>query len=485
MNIEEIINKIVWYVPFRKKRDLLRNELNQLVNNLIKEKNRAIAEKNKAIEEKNKIIESYKQIEEKNSTFKVINITDKKEYVKNIAIYFDAGIGDYLFLKPFFKYIRNYFKNDKLTFIGTYRIEDIFLFFDKEYIDEYICFNGKIKDNNYYKQLIDFFQNINYDILISYYYLRSINADKTINLINSKEKIGTYGGLLGLSKRQRVSDVNTYTKFIYPDENDKFELYRNMDFFKELLNNNNIEIDSLSIELNNDYFNSINFDFNQKYAIIFPSATDINRQWDPNNFSDVADHLYYKYNIISYIVGSEKDEELALKIIGDKKHIISICGKYHLHKLFFIFNKSKIVVTNDSGGYHIAMTVSNNIIVISSGGNYIRFTNYPEKYKKNKIVSTPLPEGALNKKDIEYFYNHDYLNTITSESICNLIDEKHSKYLKKDQTRPDQTRPDQTRPDQTIICKSILYFIIIQKLKNYNLYCIKKCSIGFFIVKFY
>ena len=31
MKIEEIINKIVWYVPFRKKRDLLRNELNQLI----------------------------------------------------------------------------------------------------------------------------------------------------------------------------------------------------------------------------------------------------------------------------------------------------------------------------------------------------------------------------------------------------------------------------------------------------------------------
>lgn len=61
MKIEEIINKIVWYVPFRKKRDLLRNELNQLINDIIKEKNKAIEEKNKAIEEKNKAIEEKKK----------------------------------------------------------------------------------------------------------------------------------------------------------------------------------------------------------------------------------------------------------------------------------------------------------------------------------------------------------------------------------------------------------------------------------------
>ena len=430
MKIEEIINKIVWYVPFRKKRDLLRNELNQLINNIVNEKNKAIEEKNKAIEEKNKAIEEKnKAIEEKNKNygFKIHSITDKKEYVRNIAIYFDSGIGDYMFLRPFLPYIRDYFKNDKLTFIGSHRFADIVLFFDKEYIDEYIYFEGN--NNNYYEQLKEFFKNINYDILISHYYLRMTSIDKTINLINSKEKIGNYGALLNLTKRQRVNNFASYTKFIYPDENDKFELDRNIDFFKEVLNNDNIEIDSFSVKLDNNYFNNINFDFNQRYAIIFPSATDINRQWNPNNFSDVADHLYYKYNIISYIVGSEKDEELAVKIIGNKQHIISICGKYSLHKLFYLFNKSKIVVTNDSGGYHIAMSVSNNIIVISPGGNYIRFINYPEKYKKNKIVSTPLPEGALGKKDIEYFYNYDYLNTITSESICRLIDEKHSKYL--------------------------------------------------------
>ncbi|ADK30012.1 glycosyltransferase family 9 protein [Brachyspira pilosicoli] len=408
-NIEKIINEIAWWIPFKNKRNYLKNELKKEID--------------KILEDKNKIIN------DKNCGFQVLSISNKKEYSKNIAIYFDSGIGDYMFFRPFLPYIRNCFKNDKLTFIGSARFLDIVLFFDKENIDEYIYFEGN--DNYYYEQLEDFFENIHYDILISHYYLRMLSTDRTISLINSKEKISNYGALLNLTKRQRVNNIDVYTRFIYPDENDKFELYRNIDFFREVLNEN-IEINNLSIQLNEDYFNNINFNFNQKYSIIFPGSTDINRQWNPSNFSYVADHLYYKYNIISYVVGSEKEEDLAIKIIGNKKHIISICGKYQLHKLFYLFNKSRIVITNDSAGYHIAMAVSSNVIVISSGGSYTRFINYPEKYKKDKIVSTPIPDGAFNIVDIEYFYNRDFLNTITSENICSLIDEKHSEYLIKE-----------------------------------------------------
>lgn len=96
-----------------------------------------------------------------------------------------------------------------------------------------------------------------------------------------------------------------------------------------------------------------------------------------------------------------------------------------MHEVFYIFNKSKIVVTNDSGGYHIAMLVSDNVIVISSGANFIRFIDYPKQFKENKIISTPIPDKAKEFKYIEYYYDRDFLNTISEKSIYDLIDEKH------------------------------------------------------------
>ena len=353
----------------------------------------------------------------------IINFTNKSDNQKTVALYFDSGIGDYLMLRPLLPFIRKYYSNEKIIFMGNDRFDDVVCYFDKDYIDEYIYYDG---DNKYsYDAKIDFFKNVSYDILISPYYLTDGFLNNNIQLIKAKEKIASFGGLLTMSQRQRVKSAQNYTKIIYPSEKDMFELYRNIEFFENLFNEK-IIINDISIDLKEEDFKNIDFNFNERYAIIFPSATDINRQWDYKNFQLVCEHLYKKYKIISFIVGSENDKALASKIIGNRKYIISICGKYKLHEVFYIFNKSKIVVTNDSGGYHIAMSVSDNIIVISSGANFIRFTNYPKQFKENKIVSTPIPDKAKEFKYIEYYYDRDFLNTISAETICDLIDEKHN-----------------------------------------------------------
>ena len=352
-----------------------------------------------------------------------IKFTNKSGNIKTVALYFDAGIGDYLTLRPLLPYIRKYYSNEKITFIGNNRFKDVICYFDKDYIDEYIYYDG---DNKYECDAKrDFFKNICYDILISPYYLVNEWVDNNLSLIKAKEKIASFGGLLVMSQRQRVKTAQNYTKIIYPSEKDMFELYRNVEFFEDLFNEK-ITIDDISIDLKEEDFKNIDFNFNERYAIIFPSATDINRQWDYKNFQFVCEHLYKKYKMISFIVGGESDKALANKIIGSRKYIISICGKYKLHEVFYIFNKSKIVVTNDSGGYHIAMSVSDNVIVISSGGSFTRFISYPKEIIKNKIVSTPIPDKSKEFKGIEYYYNRDFLNTISAKSICDLIDEKHN-----------------------------------------------------------
>ena len=53
--------------------------------------------------------------------------------------------------------------------------------------------------------------------------------------------------------------------------------------------------------------------------------------------------------------------------------------------------------------------------------------------------------------------------------------------IRPDQTRPDQTRPDQTRPDLIFYTAIVYIFIIIQKLKNYNLHCDTNLQRRFFV----
>lgn len=79
---------------------------------------------------------------------KIINFTNKSYNEKTIALYFDAGIGDYLMLRPLLPFIREYYKNCKLTFIGNNRFKDVFSYFDKDYIDEYIYIMTAILNTN-------------------------------------------------------------------------------------------------------------------------------------------------------------------------------------------------------------------------------------------------------------------------------------------------------------------------------------------------
>ena len=51
-NIEKIINDIVWWIPFKNKRNYLRNELKNEINNIINNKDEIIDEKNKIINDK-------------------------------------------------------------------------------------------------------------------------------------------------------------------------------------------------------------------------------------------------------------------------------------------------------------------------------------------------------------------------------------------------------------------------------------------------
>ncbi len=362
--------------------------------------------------------------------FLSINLNDKI-YKKKLAIYFDSGIGDYLMLRHFLPHIRDYYFDYQITFIGNNRFKDLVLHFDKEYIDEYIYYIDKY-DHLEFKY---FFDNLEYDILISHYFLRTSVKDKLISMIHSKEKISTFGGLIAMNLKER-SDISMYTKVIYSDNlnGDMFELDRNKEFFEKLLNKK-INIDSINFNLLDEEYKNIDFNFNQRYVVIFPTSTSILKDWDYKNFYYVANYISIKYNLIVYILGPYKDRKIGYKISNQSKYIISLFGKYSINEVPYITSKAKLVLSCDTGGAHIGIATSNNNIVISNGSAYIRFLNYPKYYKKDKNVSIVLPpllkDDILkgNNHYIEYFHSKDNINSITPDLLCCLIDRKYSNFL--------------------------------------------------------
>ena len=132
--------------------------------------------------------------------------------------------------------------------------------------------------------------------------------------------------------------------------------------------------------------------------------------------------------------------------------------------------------------------------------NYL-YENYLNSIKKiNSLghdISQFKKDNDLNKANIYDLLNQEILklkkeNIYLKSKLNDVIDliawwipvkkwRDNFRVKFKIETRPDQTRPDQTRPDQTKYVKSTYNFIIIQKLKNYNLCCIIKKQHRFFI----
>lgn len=375
-----------------------------------------------------------KQIE---NEFQIIRNDNYVEKSKKLALLFCFGIGDYLLFRLFLPYIRDYYKDYNITLIvavhsGNYK--DIILSFDMQYIDDIIIF--PYFTNNFNEKFEIFFSNRKYDILISHFYNRGALLNYMVSKLNANIKIGSFGSLWHESRYVRSLTLQYYNKIICNniDEDEIIhELDRNKNFFEQLFNQK-IEINSIDIKLKDEYFTKIDFNFNNKYCILFPFSGDIGRCYDIKYFSLIANHLYLKYNIISLIVGSNNDIDNANKIINNKNegYIKNICGKYKLNELFYIFNKAKLIISIDSAGYHIGLATNKNVICISSGMSYHRYLKYNDNYINDKNINVIFPkqleEDIQNNKiklDYEYFNSYD-VNSIEPDFICNIIDKKYN-----------------------------------------------------------
>lgn len=82
------------------------------------------------------------------------------------------------------------------------------------------------------------------------------------------------------------------------------------------------------------------------------------KRWPAENFAALGNLLAEKYKVKILITGGEKDKQLALDIAAHIKQKPKICaGKTSLSQLAAVFEKSRLVISADSGPMHIAVSM--------------------------------------------------------------------------------------------------------------------------------
>ncbi len=91
------------------------------------------------------------------------------------------------------------------------------------------------------------------------------------------------------------------------------------------------------------------------YAIITPFSGKSVKEWIPENWAKLADHLFEKYQLRSFLAGIKNDKRTATQIAGlSNGSIMDITGDTTISQLAALMSTSKIVIGVDSGSLHLA-----------------------------------------------------------------------------------------------------------------------------------
>jgi len=114
-----------------------------------------------------------------------------------------------------------------------------------------------------------------------------------------------------------------------------------------------------------DYFSARGISPGELLITLCPGGNWGPKRWPGDSFAALSDMLAAKYGAKIVITGSAKEKALADSIKGMMKHpAIVTCGGTNLKQLGAIFERSRLVVANDTGSMHIAVAVGAKVLAL-------------------------------------------------------------------------------------------------------------------------
>lgn len=295
------------------------------------------------------------------------------------------SIGDYVLFRNFLEIIRSSekYRDYHITLCGNEVWRSIAESYDHLYVDAFIWTDApglQIFKNRF--RLARTIRKRKFRVVIHPTFSRCLNNDLLVICSGAQERICYSGDAVNMDPIQLERNNKRFTRLIQANNKFKFEFYRNRDFIDQLL--------STKCSLTKPELNQETLDTD--LLIICPGASAASRRWSALNFARFIESYTAVFPDVQVaICGGKLDKTLALQIIEESdREIQDFTGQLTLTQLTYVFAKAKLIVTNDSGPFHLAVALNKRVICISSGNNYGRFVPYPpEMFTKSKTIFPP------------------------------------------------------------------------------------------------
>jgi ADP-heptose:LPS heptosyltransferase len=335
-------------------------------------------------------------------------------HTKTLLLIKTEAIGDFILFRNFIEIIKKseLFKDYQITLLGNELWKDLAFDLDAAFCDDFIWINRKkmTEDSVYREQILKQVSTKGFEYCIQANYSREfLIGDSIVRASQAKYRIGSAGDSANdLSIFKSISDT-WYTKLLNKNSQAIFEFDKNRIFFEELMQSNlNIRVPFIQVENKNSQRSGI---------VIFPGAGELIKQWSTKKFAELICEIRITYTGQIAICGAPNDIGLAEEIImysGDHS-LLNLCGKTNLVELSVLLAKSEVLITNDSGAFHIAAAHQTPCICIMMGRHYGRFAPYPKEAKWIELV--------FPKSFQKYLVEPEYAAELTKYTSPSNIDE--------------------------------------------------------------
>lgn len=328
------------------------------------------------------------------------------------------SIGDFVIFRNFIEQVSKseIYKGYKITLCGNLWWKDISEKYDLPFVSEFVWIDyPKLHESRYLFNICKTLYKKRFHTVIHPTYSRCVFSDDIVLHCGAKIKIGQLGDDINLGDKLKSQNDKLYTQLIDINSPFAFEFYRYKLFFNKLLNTDLPAIKPVISHVN----------LPQDTIILCPGAKHTFRQWSPANFAKLTvlleQNIFPSHRFI--ICGSASESHLAAEIMkGSTLNFTDATGKISLLELIDIMAASKLVITNDSGPFHIAVALNKKTLCISNGNHYGRFNPYPPEMQTNSMTLYPavveeLVKTAEHLKDFQLKGSTIDINLLTVEEV--------------------------------------------------------------------
>ena len=313
---------------------------------------------------------------------------EQNSKIKVIIVY-NLSLGDGAMFNCALKNIRKIYPEDKyeLTIICQKGLNKIY---EATNLFDYVLAYNFTKSAVDLKERMNLFKELRkkqYDILLDPIGIEDCSTNILVSrAICSKEKIGiiNYGRKVACSEKiykkvyNKILELNDPKMHLIDHYFEFFNLLGNLNIKPKFVN---LPSEPLKEKIDEDYF------------IVYPSASTEYKRWPVERIAEITKRIYERTKIPLVVCGTNVDRQTndeLINLIKDDVKYIDMTGKTSILEYIDLIKKSKFVITNDTGIYHVAVVSEVPVCITAGAYTYDRYLTYKfngaDKYKKPYVA---------------------------------------------------------------------------------------------------